>query len=98
MRWPIIRVIWARELRDQLRDRSTMFMILVLPLLIYPLAGFALMQVALNATPARNAVGFVGAQHLPQRDNPALRTAVASLSCGSPLSALTLSAAARIPP
>ena len=39
MRWSIIRVIWLRELRDQLRDRRTVFMIVVLPLLIYPLAG-----------------------------------------------------------
>src|SRR5439155_172651 len=27
MRWSIIRLIWLRELRDQLRDRRTLFMI-----------------------------------------------------------------------
>src|SRR5436309_3050550 len=30
MRWSIIRLIWLRELRDQLRDRRTVFMIAVL--------------------------------------------------------------------
>src|SRR5947209_216965 len=30
MRWTIVRLIWARELRDQLRDRRTLFMIAVL--------------------------------------------------------------------
>ena len=39
MRWSIIRLIWVRELRDQLRDRRTIFMIAVLPLLLYPLLG-----------------------------------------------------------
>ena len=37
MRWSIIRLIWFRELRDQLRDRRTVFMIAVLPLVLYPL-------------------------------------------------------------
>ena len=38
MRWSIIRTIWHRELRDQLRDRRTLLMILGLPLL--PLLEF----------------------------------------------------------
>ena len=42
MRWSIVRVIWMRELRDQLRDRRTIFMIAVLPVLLYPLAGLGL--------------------------------------------------------
>ena len=32
MRWRIIRLIFRRELRDQLRDRRTLFMIVVLPI------------------------------------------------------------------
>ena len=43
MRWSIIRLIWLRELRDQLRDRRTVFMIVGLPLLLYPLLGFAVL-------------------------------------------------------
>src|SRR5437764_2802539 len=46
MRWPIIRLIWLREVRDQLRDRRTLFMIAVLPLLLYPLLGMSFLQVA----------------------------------------------------
>src|SRR5262245_6895962 len=37
MRWSIIRLIWFRELRDQLRDRRTVFMIVLLPIVLYPL-------------------------------------------------------------
>ena len=38
MRWSIVRLIWLREMRDQLRDRRTVFMIAVLPVLLYPIA------------------------------------------------------------
>jgi sodium transport system permease protein len=46
MRWSIIRLIWRRELRDQLRDRRTVFMIVGLPVLLYPLLGFAVLRLA----------------------------------------------------
>jgi sodium transport system permease protein len=64
MRWSIIRLIWLRELRDQLRDRRTMFMMVVLPLLIYPLGGIALMQILQGASQPRSVIGIVGAEHL----------------------------------
>ena len=41
-----VNLIFLRELRDQLRDRRTLFMIAVLPLLLYPLLGMSLFQVA----------------------------------------------------
>ena len=44
MRWSMIRLIWFRELRDQLRDRRTVFMIAVLPLILYPVLGAAVLQ------------------------------------------------------
>ena len=44
MRWSIIRLIFFRELRDQLRDRRTVFMIAVLPLVLYPVLGTAVVQ------------------------------------------------------
>src|SRR5207248_1248426 len=70
MRWSIIRVIWLRELRDQLRDRRTMFMIVVLPLLIYPLAGLGLMQFAAGFLQKQSVVGVWGAEYLPSGPAP----------------------------
>src|SRR6478735_921430 len=67
MRWPIVRLIAVRELRDQLRDRRTMFLILGLPVLMYPLfVGVGLLFVyALKDK--QLLVGVVGAEALPQR-------------------------------
>ncbi len=64
MRWSIIRVIWIRELRDQLRDRRTIFMIAVLPLILYPLAGFGLIQLAAGFAPKPEVVGVYGVENL----------------------------------
>src|SRR5437588_6477886 len=72
MRWSIIRVIWLRELRDQLRDRRTMFMIVVLPLLIYPLGALGLMQIAPGLLPRQSTVGIVGDRNLRGSPYPAL--------------------------
>src|SRR5258708_3110516 len=71
MRWTIIRLIWGRELRDQLRDRRTMFVMVLLPLLIYPLGGIGLMQIVLGSGQKRSVVGIVGAAHLPADPRPA---------------------------
>jgi len=46
MSWPNIRLIFFREMRDQLRDRRTLFMIAVLPILFYPLLGVCFFQIA----------------------------------------------------
>ncbi len=46
MNWRNIRLIYAREIRDQLRDRRTLFMIAVLPLLLYPLLGMSVFQLS----------------------------------------------------
>src|SRR5215469_14412334 len=46
MNWSNVKLILHREVRDQLRDRRTLFMIAVLPLLLYPLLGMSFMQVA----------------------------------------------------
>jgi sodium transport system permease protein len=45
MNWSIVKLILAREIRDQLRDRRTLFMIAVLPILLYPLLGMSALQV-----------------------------------------------------
>src|SRR5438552_15522290 len=65
MRWSIIRLIWLRELRDQLRDRRTVFMIVVLPLLIYPLGALGLMQIAPGLLPRQSTIGIAGTEFLP---------------------------------
>jgi sodium transport system permease protein len=65
MRWSIIRLIWVRELRDQLRDRRTLFMVAVLPVLIYPLLGLGVLQFALGFGKKPNVIGVYGIDHLP---------------------------------
>ena len=45
MNWEHVQLIFARELRDQFRDRRTMFTIAVLPLLLYPLMGMLMLQI-----------------------------------------------------
>src|SRR6185295_10387498 len=45
MHWTNVKLILMREVRDQLRDRRTLFMIAVLPLLLYPMLGVSFSQV-----------------------------------------------------
>ena len=42
MNFTNVKLILVREIRDQLRDRRTLFMIAVLPLLLYALLGVLL--------------------------------------------------------
>jgi sodium transport system permease protein len=65
MRWSIIRLIWLRELRDQLRDRRTVFMIAVLPVLLYPVAGFGILQMMAGLLGKQTILGVQGQQYLP---------------------------------
>ncbi len=46
MNWNHVQLVFVREVRDQLRDRRTMFTICVLPLLLYPFMGMLMMQLA----------------------------------------------------
>ncbi|HXG09056.1 MAG TPA: ABC transporter permease subunit/CPBP intramembrane protease [Gemmataceae bacterium] len=57
MRWSIVRLIWLRELRDQLRDRRTVFMMAVLPILLYPLLGLGLIQFAFLLSDKPSVIG-----------------------------------------
>src|SRR5437868_14677827 len=59
MRWSIIRLIWLRDLRDQLRDRRTLFMIAGLPLLLYPVLGAAVLGFALGFSERPNVIAVV---------------------------------------
>lgn len=66
MRWSVVRLIAAREVRDQLRDRRTLFLILGLPVLMYPLfVGVGILfYTALKEK--KLVIGIVGERHLPK--------------------------------
>lgn len=70
MNWANIRLIASREIRDQLRDRRTIFVIAILPLLLYPLLGMSLLQVAQFMRQHPTKVWLIGAESLPEE--PAL--------------------------
>lgn len=55
MNWKHVKLIFLREFRDQLRDRRTLFVIIILPLLLYPLIGMTFLQVSqfLQQSPSR---------------------------------------------
>ena len=59
-----VKLILAREVRDQLRDRRTLFMIAVLPILLYPLLGMSMLQVAQFMREQTTRVLVVGADNL----------------------------------
>jgi sodium transport system permease protein len=65
MSWSNVKLIFLRELRDQLRDRRTLFTIVVLPLLLYPLLGMCFLQVQQFLKEHDSRVRIVGAEHLP---------------------------------
>src|SRR3954468_24043567 len=64
MSWRNIRLIYFREIRDQLRDRRTLFMIAVLPMLLYPLLGMSVFQLSQFLRKSEPKVVVVGAQEL----------------------------------
>jgi sodium transport system permease protein len=70
LNWTNVRLVFLREVRDQLRDRRTLFMIFVLPILLYPLLGMSLFQVAQFVREQSTRVLVIGAHGLP--DSPAL--------------------------
>src|SRR5262245_4496065 len=98
MRWSIIRVIWLRELRGQLRDRRTMFMIAVRPLPIYPLGALGLIQLAPGLLPRQSNVGIAGASSLPRPAPPQAEVAAAAAWLAAPGPGRLLPAAALAPP
>jgi len=69
MNWSNVKLILAREIRDQLRDRRTLFMIFVLPILLYPLLGMSFLQVAQFMEEKPSRVLIVGARNLPKRED-----------------------------
>jgi sodium transport system permease protein len=66
MSWRNIRLIYAREIRDQLRDRRTLFMIAVLPLLLYPLIGMSVFQLSQFLHKSEPRVVVIGSKQLQE--------------------------------
>ncbi len=64
--WHNIWLIFQRELRDQFRDRRMLFLIFVLPLLLYPLMGATFLQLAQFVQEVPTRVLIVGREHLPR--------------------------------
>jgi sodium transport system permease protein len=67
MRWFVIRTIWFREVRDQLRDRRTLFMLVGLPLLLYPLLSIAVVYFSSEFAGQTLTIGIAGYE-LVERD------------------------------
>jgi sodium transport system permease protein len=65
MRWSNLFIIFRRELRDQLRDRRTLFMIFVLPILLYPILGIGVTRFAMALEQKPRVVIVVGPEYLP---------------------------------
>src|SRR5690348_1714139 len=66
MRWPIVLLIWHRELRDLVRDRRWLFMLLGLPVILYPAFGLVGLLFAVATIDQKTPVGVYGAEHLPR--------------------------------
>ena len=70
MNWPTVKLIFGRELRDQVRDRRTLFTVVILPLVLYPLLGMSLIQMTQFMREHPTKIWVVGVENLPQ--DPAL--------------------------
>lgn len=65
MNWKNVKLIFLREVRDQLRDRRTLFMVAVLPLLLYPAMGVGMTYMTVNFSEQERTVVILGAKDLP---------------------------------
>jgi len=59
-------LIFAREIRDQFRDRRTLFMMLVLPILLYPGMGVGMLQMTVLFSNQEREVVILGNENLPE--------------------------------
>ncbi len=67
MNWKHVQLIFLREMNDQLRDRRTLFTITILPILLYPLLGLLMMQIAQFSREHTVRIRVVGMEHWPQQ-------------------------------
>lgn len=66
MRWSNVFVIVRREVRDQIRDRRTLFMIFILPVLLYPILAIGLLKLQAEFEQKARKVIVVGKEFLPE--------------------------------
>ncbi|MDA0833567.1 MAG: ABC transporter permease subunit [Planctomycetota bacterium] len=66
MTWKNIKLVFMREVRDQLRDRRTLFMIAILPLLLYPALGIGMLYMTMLFSEQPRTVVILGADSLPE--------------------------------
>jgi len=66
IQWKNIKLILLRELKDQMRDRRTLFMVAVLPLLLYPAMGIGMVQMTVLFSEQPRNVVVLGAKDLPE--------------------------------
>lgn len=67
MSWKNVKLIFMREVRDQLRDRRTLFMITILPVLLYPMLGLGMVEMMLTFSEQRRNVVILNAEELPSQ-------------------------------
>lgn len=65
MSWKNIKLVFLREVRDQLRDRRTLFMITILPVLLYPMLGLGIVEMMLTFSEQQRVVVILNADELP---------------------------------
>lgn len=68
IRWDRALVVAGKELRDTLRDRRTLLMMVLVPALLYPLAGIAIGQLSVSALRRLDQQGYVIAVEAPRGD------------------------------
>jgi sodium transport system permease protein len=67
MNWKNVKLILLREIRDQLRDRRTLFMVAILPLLLYPAMGIGMVSMMTIFSEQSRTVVVLGTEHLPEQ-------------------------------
>src|SRR6202451_4690839 len=67
MNWQKVGLIFHREVRDQIRDRRTLFMVVVLPLLLYPGLAIGMVQISLLFREQPRTVVVLGPANLPPK-------------------------------
>ncbi len=75
MSWKNIRLIFLREVRDQLRDRRTLFMVAILPMLLYPALGIGMIQMTMTRNEQEGNVVILGTAELVP-DNGSIPTLI----------------------
>ena len=66
MNWRNVKLIFWREVSDQLRDRRTLFMVVLLPLFLYPIMGVGMMEMTVTFSEQPRTVMVLNAADLPE--------------------------------